>query len=243
MPEPVIYVRGFGGAPRVEALATSSDVLADLTVVAGLSDDDVNALSKRLSEATGFFDPNSLLEAVRGLIGDEGAAQSVRRVLRNLGPKDVRKLLDTLSKRRAEEDFPLDEGTLERLHKLLPVLLQPYPALTRFEKAERLATLTGQQLESVELICDVRPIFDETRQQIEGMMPYTRLHIVATDADGLPKSFEAELTQQQVHDLAEKASKATVKLDVLRASVEKWMPGALPDLPLTRVPRREPSDA
>ena len=74
-------------------------------------------------------------------------------------------------------------------------------------------------------------------------MPYARLHLVATGEDGLPNSFEAELTQQQVHDLAEKASKAKSKLDVLRGSVEMWVPGGLPDLPLTRVTRKESSDA
>jgi len=132
---------------------------------------------------------------------------------------------------------------LARLGEILPNLIQPYPAMARFEKAERLANLTGQELESMELICDLRPIFDEDRKQIEGMMPYTRLHIVATGADGLPKSFEAELTHQQVIDLRKKGEKAESKLAVLRKSVESWLPGRLPDLPLTRVVRKESSDA
>ena len=77
---------------------------------------------------------------------------------------------------------------------------------------------------------------------LKGMMPYTRLHIVATGEDGLPKPFEAELTYQQVIDLAEKAEKAKSKLKVLRQSVETWLPGCLPDLPLTRTPSKESSD-
>jgi hypothetical protein len=116
--------------------------------------------------------------------------------------------------------------------------------LAAFQKAERLSTLTGQRLESFDLICDLRPIFDESREHLEGMMPYTRLRVVAIGADGLPEAFESELTRQQVHDLAQKASKAAQKLDVLLDAIEtNWLPGGLPDLPLTREPRKEPTDA
>ena len=58
----------------------------------------------------------------------------------------------------------------------------------------------------------------------------------------MPKPFDAELTHQQVIDLAQKAEKAKRKLEVLRQSIESWLPGRMPDLPLTRITRREPSD-
>lgn len=243
MPEPVLYIRGFPSA-LAEALSGSQEMLADLKGIADLSDEQIHTLRKRLSEAKGFLDPKSLRAIVREVIDDDKKVESVQRTLRKLGPKSVERLLRDLSEQRHKnKDFPLDEAVLDRLHHTLPALIHPYPALARFEKAERLATVTGQQLESVELICDLRPIFDEDRKHVEGLMPYTHLRVVAIGADGLPKSFEAQLTQQQVYDLAEKASKAKDKLDVLREAVEKWVQGGLPDLPLTRVPRKESSDA
>jgi len=242
MLESVIYFRGF--PTSLHGLAADSDALADFKLVANLPEEKVNALRQRLLEARGFLDPKALTAIVHEVLRDENAAGSIQRALRNLSPENVKQLLSALSEQQREQkDFPLDKGDLGRLHQILPTLIQPYPALARFKKAERLSKLTGQQLESMELICDFRPIFDEDRRQIEGMMPYTRLRVIATGADGLPRSFEAELTQQQVSDLAEKASKAKVKLDVLRNSAEKWVPGGLPDLPLTRVPRKESSDA
>ena len=243
MPEQILYFRGFP-PPSIEGLAADSNVLADLKVVAGLSVNQVNELRLRMLEAKGFLDPKALLALAPEVLRDEGTARSLHRALRNLGPQNVRQLLNALSEQRKQKkDFPLDEDELKTLQQTLPALIQPYPALTRFKKADRLGKLTGQQLESVELICDLRPIFDPDRKNVDGMMPYTRLCIVATGVDGLPNSFEAELTQQQVHDLAEKASMAKVKLDVLRDKVEKWTPGGLPDVPLTRVPRKESSDA
>lgn len=241
MPEPVIYVRGF--RPPFDSSGADSSMLADLKAVSTLSDSESNALRERLSQVKGFLDPKALAAEVRRTIKVEETARSVQTTLQNLEPKDTKPLVKGLAERgKQEKDFPLSEAELARLGEILPNVIQPYPALARFEKAERLAKLTGQELESIELICDLRPIFDEDRKQVEGMMPYTRLHIVATGADGLPKSFEAELTHRQVNDLREKAAKAETKLDVLRRSVESWLPGRLPDLPLTRAPGKKASD-
>ena len=74
-------------------------------------------------------------------------------------------------------------------------------------------------------------------------MPYTRLHVVTTGEDGLPNAFEVELTHQQVIDLDKKTKKAKNKLEALRQSIEKWLPGGLPDLPLTRISQKESKDA
>jgi len=97
-------------------------------------------------------------------------------------------------------------------------------------------------LDTVDLICDLRPIFNDNRKNVEGLLPYTRLHIVATGEDGLPKPFEVELSHQQVIDLSEKTEKAKNKLEALCQSIQKWLPDGLPDLPLTRIPRKESSD-
>ncbi len=147
--------------------------------------------------------------------------------------------MEGLSSSADEPDFPLGKDDLKALDNNLRLLILDYPALKRFAKAERLSKLTGQQLRSIDLICDVRPIFDATRSQIEGMMPYTRLRVVATGADWSPVAFEAELTLQQVYDLAERATYAKQKLDVLRTTIEKSLPGSIPDLALTRIPRKD----
>lgn len=243
MPEPVMVIRGFQQSLLDQSPIMSEGVVNDLKAIAGLSDEQVAAIGQRLQEATGFLDPKSLLATIREAAEDPKAAEAVRRALHSLSPSGIEHMVASLEEKQKDEKFPIDQETLGRLKQVLSELIQPYPALARFEKAERLARVTGQQLETVELICDLRPIFDENRENLEGMMPYTRLHIVVTGEDGLPKPFEAELTYKDVADLADKAGKAKSKLDVLRQSIETWLPGCLPDLPLTRVPRKESSDA
>jgi len=215
----------------------------DLKVIANLPDELVQTIRQRLSEADGFLDPKSLLGKIRDVIEDSNAEEAVRKALQALAPIDVERLLRSLDDELQKESSPFDQETVDGLKRVLPELIKPYPGLVRFRKAERLSKVTGNELESVELICDLRPVFDEGREAIEGMMPYTRMRVITTGADGLPKSFEAELTRLQVETLAEKANKAKEKLDVLSKSVQTWIPGGLPDLPLTRAPRKDSKDA
>lgn len=240
MPDPVFFMRGLPRAP-LEAVISEPTALADLKAIADLSEDKASALKKTLSKTSGFLDPASLFAVIRKIVGDDDTSHALRRAFENLRAIPSKRVLAVLQrlKKQNRRDFPLDDSAFERLGKNLPILKGLYPALARFEKAKRLATLTGQQLESIEIVCDLRPIFDQDRKAIEGMMPYTRLCVVATGADGLPKPFEVELTRQQVHDLSDKALKAKEKLVVLNQSVESWMPNGIPNLPLTRPPEEE----
>jgi len=241
MVDQVFYIRGVPEQIRFESLPEG--LLDDLKAILGLSDDKVDELYKHLSEARGFLDPKALLATIQTVVKDKNSAAAVRRVLRNISLSQVERLITSLEERsKKEKDFAFGREQIDRLEQILKKLVRPYPSLVRFEKANRLAKITGQQLETVELICDLRPIFDKNRENIEGMMPYTRLHIVATGEDGLPNSFEAELTHQQVIDLAKKAEKAKSKLEVMCQSVKSWLPGGLPELPLTRIRQKESSN-
>jgi len=243
MPDTVIYFRGFPPVDRVDALLHNAEALDDLKVVAGLTAEQISNIRVRLEAATGFLDPNMLTAVVREVVSDDAVARAVHRILRNIKPINVQHLLNALSSRLSQADAPFDQTTLKGLQDSLSILVQPYPAMERFAKAERLSDATGQQLECLDLICDLRPIFDERRERLEGMMPYTRLVVVATGTDGLPNSFEAELTHEQVIDLVDKATKARIKLELLRTSIESWLPDGLPDVAMTRVSRRESTDA
>jgi len=242
MPEPVMFIRGFPQSLFDSNPAANKPLVEDMKTIADLSDEQVAAICQRLEEATGFLDPKTLLSTILQAVQDAKVAEAVRGALRNLTPPGVERMVVGLAMGLEDKGFPFDQKTLDRLKHVLGKLIQPYPALTGFQKAKHLSTLTGQQLETVELVCDLRPVFDDKREKLDGMMPYTRLHLVATGEDGLPKPFEAELTYQQVIDLAEKARKAESKLKVLRQSIESWLPGGLPELPLTRAPRKESND-
>lgn len=189
-----------------------------------------------LSQATGFLDPPKLTARLRELLPEKSPVASIRRVVLHTKSEDVPDLLDRLTRIQENEpdEFPLNREHLEQLRVALPRLLRPIPALRRFRKAERLSKATGQPVEDIQLICDLRPVFDESREQVEGVLPFTRLKIVATGGDGLPNVFEAELTSRQVSDLVQQAEKAVKKLSLLRQQGEKWARYGVPELTITR---------
>jgi hypothetical protein len=88
----------------------------------------------------------------------------------------------------------------------------------------------------VEIICDLRPVFDNERESVEGVIPYTILRIVSIGADGLPVAMETILTQAELGELAEKSEAAVKKLDRLRALLAEK---ELPIPPVTMVKKRE----
>lgn len=242
MKEPVFYIRGFPETFSPENPPAKDELIRDLKTINSLSDEDITKLHNNLKEVKGFLDPKALLVILQGVVKRSEIAAALRRILRNIGPSQVDRVIKILEDDLKQENPSFNQDETQRLKQILKKLIRAYPALAKFQKAKRLAEITGQQLETVELICDLRPIFDESRKNIEGMMPYTRLHLVATGEDGLPNAFEVELTHQQVINLAEKAGKAKNKLEALRMSIKKWVPGGLPDLPLTRISQKESKD-
>ncbi len=192
MAEPVFYIRGL---PQALFEATPEGLWNDLKAIIDLSDELLDKLYKHLSEAQGFLNPKALLATIQTIVENPDVAKAVQRIIINVRPSQVGQMVTFLEEKSKENGFPFDQAQLKRLNQILKNLIRPYPSLSRFLKAEHLANITGQQLEAVELICDVRPIFDESRKNVEGMMPYTRLHIVATGEDGLPNAFEVELTR------------------------------------------------
>ena len=70
MPESIIYLRGFP-PPLTEYQINFEPMVQDLKAIAGLGDDEVEALRHRLSETEGFLDPKTLLATIREVIGDE----------------------------------------------------------------------------------------------------------------------------------------------------------------------------
>lgn len=127
----------------------------------------------------------------------------------------------------------------KELLERLDLLIQPYPAVERFLKAESLVDRTGERLEEFEMICDLRPLFDSERKQIEGLIPRTVMKVVVTGEDGLPRAIEANLSRSQIEEIAQKAANARQKLECIMAAAEKWIEGGVPPLASLQVKELE----
>ena len=92
-------------------------------------------------------------------------------------------------------------------------------------KADQLRKTTGIELEDIQLICDIRPVFDDARSTIMGAIPISTLKLDVVDRDGAPRSIEIRLTEKQLAELASKAELARQKIRVIKQTLaEKSIP-------------------
>ena len=71
------------------------------------------------------------------------------------------------------------------------------------------------------MICDLRPVFNEERSEIEGAIPISTLKLDVLGPNGMPDRIEVRLTEAQVADLFEKAHYAQTKLSAIKRMLNK----------------------
>lgn len=214
--------------PRVPA-----QLIEDLERVASLPDERVDAMVAAIEAFPGFLSPKQLKQVVAELVKDGEAVSSIVRILHNLDSDVIGNFLDALQQwraRRPENEKCLSDATFQGLRQRLPRLIRSFPALDRYRKARRLATIIGHVADDVEIICDLRPVFSASRKRIEGMIPFTILKLSYEDANDDRKNVELVLPEAALDDLASKAKTAQEKLRVLRESVSRWIPDGLADM-------------
>lgn len=88
------------------------------------------------------------------------------------------------------------------------------------QKAFRVATILGHELESFELVCDLRPVFDDERTEVKGLIPVTTLQLVIEADDvGSKQTIQARISERDLKSLCKKAERARSKLDAMKAFV------------------------
>ena len=111
------------------------------------------------------------------------------------------------------------EEAFDCLKKVLPQLVRRYPVLERTRKAQLLRSILGNTVQGAKLICDVRPVFDVSRNSIEGMIPVTTMRIDYAGQDEETHVAEFILTTEALNGLAGEIKKAQRKLEVLCQSI------------------------
>ena len=202
----------------------SQYVVEAVKVVLGESEETLKRLGAELAEVKGYLSDAGRKAILLRELGDEERASKFEKLLRTQeifardhgGIDGLLSFLEKVQTGTANQEQPiLSPNELSDLKCLLPLIFRPYPALQRQAKAERLAVATGLCAETIELVCDIRPVFDDSRKNVEGVIPFTTLKVVATGVDKFPVSFEAVLSASDVLALLKKAEFAVAKLNAL----------------------------
>jgi len=221
MPDRVLFI---------PELAVPPQMVDDLLALSEVPDDAIEAVAAALEAAEGFLGGERIENFLNEILREDRLASAVASALENLRPEKLESVIQVLRRWRETNQQNADrlpQEAMAAIEEKLPRLVRHYPAFERYHKARRLASLTGNTAESIEVICDARPVFDAPRETIEGLVPLITLRIGYVSQDGEDRAMEVLLSQELLSELAEKAEKAKKKVKVLSESVEEWIPNGL----------------
>jgi hypothetical protein len=201
-------------------LVQDSDFLDDAQDILKLDEGAYLRLATQLANADTFLSRPDLEAAVAAVLG-EGSDRIASIIYRladivHDADMDVTKAMDALSKaieEKAEALEPQQRRTLtERLRKLIA---EPAGLAKQF-KAQQLVGATGAELDDFRIICDIRPIFDQRHERIDGAIPLATLHLEYTTADGDSAVVELRVTEKQIAEFGQGIADATLKLRLIK---------------------------
>lgn len=205
-----------------EHLAKDEGFVSDGRAVLNISAESFDKLVLELTEFDGFLGRGALSEFVVRTLQKEEDPDTVGRVISNLNryiresDEPVPESLQLLKRAIKEHAEGLDDEQRAELGQRLEVLLTKPTGFGLQHKAEQLAEATGTDLADLQIICDVRPVFDDARKRIEGAIPVSTLRLELGESDGGTSSVEVRLSEGQIADLCEKAESARRKVTLIK---------------------------
>ena len=202
-------------------------MIADLRDVANLELDKIDPLADALTAIEGIPNTLQLADVTLKVIDDPEAGSSILSAMEKLTPDQVEWALATVDQWRQQNDqtrsaFPDD--LFQALQVRLPRLIRDYPALAHYKKANRLSGLTGNIAREIEILCDMRPVFTENRDEIVGLIPLCTLRVGFQSQDGGKRVLTVNLSEATLDLLAERVAFAQRKLQVIREKGANWIP-------------------
>jgi hypothetical protein len=98
----------------------------------------------------------------------------------------------------------------------IKALISNATGLAKQCKARQLVDATGSELEKIQVICDLRPIFDEDRKRIEGVVPLSLVRLEYKSLTGDTEVVELRITEKQIDEFQSKLAMAKKKIGLIK---------------------------
>ena len=192
-------------------------MLVDLKRIADLTEEQVSQVNSALTKQTGVPSVADVRNLVSKHLDDE-IALSVTRTAINVSPASTKQYLTILDRYRgsnAKVAELFDDTTFSMLEKNLRSLIKDKPAIQLMRKAQRLLGDTGNELESVLFVCDMRPVFDDDHEKVEGLISLANMKLAYKTQSDHDVNLELVLSSSDLNYLIEQCEDAKSKLAVL----------------------------
>jgi nucleotide-binding universal stress UspA family protein len=197
----------------------------DARVFLTVSDSEFATILARTESARGILSPGKLRQTFFDVgVIDPEKVDVLMRIIRSFatwgetiareGPEP---LLASLNAALHEDpEFAKSVGTLAS--RIRTLLVGNFDGLKLAEKAERVARSIGRQLRGVQLITDVRPVFDNEHTSVLAVVPMTTLKLTTvSNEEGSPTStFEVQFSEAHLLQLGTLLAEAQKKLAVTK---------------------------
>lgn len=213
----------FGNPPfkfLANHLAQDEEFLGDIRQILDLNEDDYLRLASRLARADGFLGRSDLADIVGEVIGD--GSSNIADIIFRVGgivhdaDMDVGDAMDALAMAIAEKAESLSPQQRETLIARLRTLVAEPLGIAKQYKARGLVDAIGAELDSFRIICDIRPIFDRSRERIDGALPLATLRLDYTKPDGEMSVVEVRITEKHISQLEKSVIDAKLKMKVIK---------------------------
>lgn len=205
----------------------SKQLLADLHVLSQLPSDSVKQLGDRLEQHQGFVSVDSLSTET---FADRAIAMAISRLLQSLIPDSLSQVVGMVEYWRQSDETArqlMSEEQFKTLKQNLSLLIRDSPALIRTRKAVGLQTVTGNELMGVMFVCDARPVYNSTRDDIDGYVPLATMKLVYERQNSDREEIELVLSPEELDLLIDRANQAKQKLLVLNAKMSALLPNGI----------------
>jgi hypothetical protein len=203
-------------------LAEDKDFLGDASRVLKLDEESFSRLAEALRQSEDFLDRESLTAIAREVLGPDvdaaGIAKTINNVAGLLHEADLpaTQAMDELDKALEKSDALKAEDRKPLADRLRALATEPM-GLAKQTKARELVGAIGLELDELRIICDVRPVFDNARQRIDGVVPIATLRLDYSRTDGDDAGvIEARVTEKQIEELGKRVSEAKQKLAAIK---------------------------
>ncbi len=216
--------RFFFSGPPFEYLAArltqDPEFLEDAQLILNLDEDAYLRLATQLAKADDFLsrpDVDKIVHESLGADSDRIAAVIFRTagIIHDSGmdSKDAMKEFANAIEGNAT-GLELNQRMLliERLKRLAA---EPSGLAKQF-KARQLVEALGAELEDFRIICDIRPVFDQNRERVDGAIPISILRLEYSAVDGDSSVVELHVTEKQISQLTEKLADAKRKIVMIK---------------------------
>jgi hypothetical protein len=194
----------------------------DLKYIAELPDQDFSAVAQALATFPGFIDRTVLADLVARSMPSGNHKLVTEMIARlNAAIRDssdtTEDAFKTLSREIAKRpELVGNSGNVGKVEERLRAIVAAPPGLSKQKKAESLSERTSLELSNFAIVCDARPVFDEEKRSIDGVVVVTTMRIEIQGIDGSLSAVECRLTEHQLDQLCKVSDDARRKLTLIK---------------------------